>query len=73
MTILPIVIHGNPVLHQPAKAVTEITDELKTLIADMYETMDASHGVGLAAPQVGVGLRLFTYVFENSDGVAPRG
>lgn len=73
MTILPIVIHGNPVLHQPAKAVTEITEELKTLIADMYETMDASHGVGLAAPQVGVGLRLFTYVFENSDGVAPRG
>ena len=43
----------------------------KELVADMYETMDASNGVGLAAPQIGVGLRIFTYKMENEDGV-PR-
>ncbi|WP_055085730.1 peptide deformylase [Kocuria salsicia] len=73
MSIRPIVISGNPVLHRPAARVTEFDDALRELIADMHETMDASHGVGLAAPQVGVGLRIFTYIFENEDGVAPRG
>ena len=73
MAIRPIVITGNPVLHRPAAKVAEFDDQLRALIADMYETMDAAHGVGLAAPQIGVGLRIFTYVFENEDGVAPRG
>ena len=73
MAIRPIVMTGNPVLHRPAAKVTEFNDELRELIADMYETMDAAHGVGLAAPQIGVGLRIFTYVFDNEDGVAPRG
>lgn len=73
MAVRPIVIHGNPVLHRPTAPVTEFDAELKSLIDDMYETMDASHGVGLAAPQIGVGLRLFTYHMENEDGVAPRG
>ena len=73
MAIRPIVIHGNPVLHRPAAPVTEFNDELKELVADMYETMDASNGVGLAAPQIGVGLRIFTYKMENEDGVPPRG
>lgn len=73
MSIRPIVISGNPVLHRPAARVTEFDDALRELIADMHETMDASHGVGLAAPQIGVGLRIFTYIFENEDGVAPRG
>ena len=73
MSIRPIVISGNPVLHRPAARVTEFDDALRTLVADMHETMDASHGVGLAAPQIGVGLRIFTYLFENEDGVAPRG
>lgn len=73
MTIRPIVIHGNPVLHRPAQPVTQFDAELKTLIEDMYETQEASHGVGLAAPQIGVGLRLFTYSFENEDGVPPVG
>ncbi len=45
MAIRPIVIHGNPVLHRPAAPVTEFNDELKELVADMYETMDASNGV----------------------------
>ena len=73
MSIRPIVISGNPVLHRPAARVTEFDDALRTLVADIHETMDASHGVGLAAPQIGVGLRIFTYLFENEDGVAPRG
>lgn len=73
MSIRSIVISGNPVLHRPAARVTEFDDALRTLVADMHETMDASHGVGLAAPQIGVGLRIFTYLFENEDGVAPRG
>lgn len=73
MTVRPIVMSGNPVLHRPAAKVTEFDAELQTLIADMYETMDEAHGVGLAAPQIGVGLRIFTYVFDNDDGVAPRG
>ena len=61
MTVRPIVISGNPVLHRPAARVTTFDDALRELVADMHETMDASHGVGLAAPQIGVGLRIFTY------------
>ncbi len=66
MSIRPIVITGEPVLHNRAQEVAEITDEIKTLIADMYETMTAAPGVGLAAPQIGVGLRIF--VFDWHDG-----
>ena len=66
MAVLPIQITGNPVLHHRAAAVTEFDEELATLVADMYETMEAAPGVGLAAPQVGVALRLF--VFDWSDG-----
>ena len=53
MSILDIRVLGDPVLRKPTKRVTEITDELKTLIADMFETMYAAEGIGLAAPQVG--------------------
>ena len=73
MAIRPVVIYGNPVLHRPAAPVTAFDDEFKALVTDMYETMDAAHGVGLAAPQIGVGLRVFTYQMENEDGVTPRG
>ena len=54
MTILPILISPDPLLKQQSIAVGEITDEIKTLIADMFDTMYASNGVGLAAVQVGV-------------------
>ena len=64
---------GDPVLHAPAAPVTEINDEVRQLIADMYETMDAAPGVGLAAPQVGVGLRIFVYNYQDDDGLPWRG
>ncbi|HET6761636.1 MAG TPA: peptide deformylase [Gemmatimonadaceae bacterium] len=53
MSILDIRVLGDPVLRKPAKPVTEVTDELRKLIADMFETMYAAEGIGLAAPQVG--------------------
>jgi peptide deformylase len=53
VTILDIRVLGDPVLRKPTVRVTEITDELRTLISDMFETMYAAEGIGLAAPQVG--------------------
>ena len=73
MAVLPIRIMGDPVLHAPAARVDEITDEVRTLVADMFETMDAAPGVGLAAPQIGVGLRIFTYTYEDDEGQPWRG
>lgn len=64
---------GDPVLHTPAAEVSEINDEIRTLVADMYETMDAAPGVGLAAPQVGVGLRIYTYNYVDDEGKPWRG
>ncbi|MGY2060505.1 peptide deformylase, partial [Nocardia gipuzkoensis] len=61
MAILPIRIVGDPVLHNPTEQVTQSPEELAELISDMFDTLDAAHGVGLAANQVGVGLRLFVY------------
>jgi peptide deformylase len=55
----PIVRYGDNVLHQAAKPVGDITPEIQTLIDDMIETMYAAPGIGLAAPQVGVPLRIF--------------
>ncbi len=58
---------GDPRLLRVARPVDDIRDpELKTLIADMYETMYAANGVGLAAPQIGVDLRLMIFGFDAS-------
>lgn len=73
MTIRPIVITGNPVLHTKAIEVTEFNQELVVLVADMFETMDAAPGVGLAAPQVGINLRVFVYDWDAEDGTPQRG
>lgn len=74
MTVLPVTICGEPVLHKRTEKVTEFDDELKQLVEDMYETMDEANGVGLAATQVGVGKRLFTYnCGEGEDGKDRRG
>jgi len=56
--IYPIVKYGDAVLETPAKPVTEFNDELKKLVEDMFESMYAAHGVGLAAPQIGISKRL---------------
>ena len=55
----PIVRYGADVLHGPAAPVNDLTPEIQTLIDDMIQTMYAAPGVGLAAPQVGVGVRVF--------------
>jgi peptide deformylase len=57
--ILPIIAYGDPVLKKRASDISKNYPKLKELISDMYETMQASHGVGLAAPQVGLSIRLF--------------
>ena len=57
--IRPIIRHGTAVLHRPAAPVTDVTPEIRQLIDDMVQTMYAAPGVGLAAPQVGVALRIF--------------
>lgn len=57
--ILPIVAYGDPVLKKEAEEIDQSFPKLKELIADMYETMYAAQGVGLAAPQVGKSIRMF--------------
>ena len=74
MAVLPIVRLGHPALRTPADPVPADRlggAELRALVADMIETMRAAEGVGLAAPQVGVGWQLFVY--EALDPEAPGG
>ena len=66
-------ITGEPVLHQSAAPVDQITDDIRTLVADMIETMHAAPGVGLAAPQVGVGQRIFVWHWTDDDDVLHEG
>jgi peptide deformylase len=56
--IYPIVKFGNPVLERPAQLVTVFDDHLRRLVEDMFESMYAAHGVGLAAPQIGISKRV---------------
>ncbi len=56
--IYPIVKYGDPVLETPAEPITEFNDDLRKLADDMFESMYAAHGVGLAAPQIGIGKRI---------------
>jgi peptide deformylase len=69
MAIRPIVKFGDPVLHAPAVPVDRIDDEIRTLVDDMIATMYAAPGIGLAAPQVGVPLRVI--VIDLSVGEDP--
>ena len=69
--IRPILKYGDSVLHERAQAVETLTPEIERLIDDMIETMYAAPGVGLAAPQVGVPLRIF--VVDVSVGRDPKG
>jgi peptide deformylase len=58
-------LFGDPVLRTPAEVVTDFDKQLRTLVADLAETMRAAPGVGLAAPQIGVGLRVFTFHLDD--------
>lgn len=61
MTVQDIRLFGDPILRTPAAAVTTFDKELRKLVKDLTETMQDAPGVGLAAPQIGVSLRVFTY------------
>jgi peptide deformylase len=61
VAVRSIRIVGDPVLHTPTQPVTVFDDALRELVADMFDTMEAADGVGLAANQVGMSLRLFVY------------
>ncbi|GAA1019186.1 MULTISPECIES: peptide deformylase [Amycolatopsis] len=73
MTVHPICIAGEPVLHQPTREITEFDDKLATLVEDMFETMYAAEGVGLAANQIGLDLRVFVYDCPDDEGVEHKG
>lgn len=60
-------------MHQRAAEVVEFDQKLKDLVSDMFDTMDKAPGVGLAAPQIGVGLRVFVYSYPDDDGNPRRG
>lgn len=68
MAVLDIRLFGDPVLRQQANEVTDFDDRLRRLAADMTETMVEASGVGLAATQVGILKRLFTWNVEEEDG-----
>ena len=65
MSILDIRVLGDPILRQSTVPVKEITDDLRTLVADMFETMHHARGIGLAAPQVGRTERLAVIEIEG--------
>jgi peptide deformylase len=73
MPIRAIRITGDPVLHRQASPVTVFDQELRDLVQDMYETMDEAPGVGLAAPQIGIGKQIFVYDWDDEDGNPQRG
>ncbi len=71
LMILPIVAYGHPILRKKAEDIKEVYPDLSKLLEDMWETMYASNGVGLAAPQINKSIRLFvidsSQVFTNMD------
>lgn len=74
MAIQPIRLFGDPVLRRPAVEVVDFDRELRRLVEDLTDTMLDAPGAGLAAPQIGVGLRVFTWNVEGVVGhlINPR-
>ncbi|TDC19962.1 peptide deformylase [Streptomyces sp. 8K308] len=68
-TARPITVFGHPLLHREVKDVTEFGDELAALVDDMFASQRAAEGVGLAANQIGVDLKVFVYDCADDDGV----
>jgi peptide deformylase len=71
--ILPIYAYGSPVLRQKAAEISPEYPGLTQLIADMYETMAGSNGIGLAAPQIGMAIRLFVVDGSEVEDIEPAG
>lgn len=67
VSVLPIRLFGDPILRSRADEVVDFDRELRNLVRDLWETMSSEGGAGLAAPQLGVSLRVFTY---HCDGFA---
>jgi peptide deformylase len=67
-TSRPITVVGNPVLHKECRDVTEFGDELAGLVADMFASQRTAEGVGLAANQIGVDLKVFVYDCMDDEG-----
>jgi peptide deformylase len=68
LTVQPIRVFGDPILRTPADPVVTFDKELRRLVKDLTETMRDEEGAGLAAPQIGVGLRVFTFEVEDVLG-----
>lgn len=68
MAIRPIRLFGDPILRKPAIEVVDFDTELRQLVTDLTDTMLDAPGAGLAAPQIGVGLRVFTWYVEGEAG-----
>ncbi|KNB51859.1 peptide deformylase [Streptomyces caatingaensis] len=68
-TSRPITVYGNPVLHRECRDVTEFDDKLAQLIDDMFASQRTAEGVGLAANQIGVDLKVFVYDCMDDEGV----
>ncbi len=72
-SVLPITRWGEPVMHAPTTPVTVFDEELTQLARDMFATMGASQGVGLAATQVGQGISMFVFMCPDDDDVMHAG
>ena len=68
MAIRPIRLFGDPVLRTAADPVTDFDKQLRVLVKDLQQTLDDAQGAGLAAPQIGVGLRVFAYHVDGQRG-----
>ena len=68
MTVQSVRLFGDPVLRTPADAVVDFDKELRKIVSDLLDTMRQQNGTGLAAPQIGVGLRVFTFDVDDVVG-----
>jgi len=68
VAVQPIRLFGDPILRTPAERVTDFDKELRLLVRDLTETLTDAQGAGIAAPQIGVGLRVFVYAIDDAAG-----